>query len=168
MFALILGSSACAQSNITSRGLALNTPSYDFAVGLRAGETSGLTLKKFKSEQTAIKGIIGLWSHGLSVTGLMEHHAPAFNVAGLNWYYGAGGHVAFDTGYRVYQWRGDRYRVHRSGNVAFGIDGIAGIEYKVAAIPFAFSLDLKPFAEINSDGAIWTSLDPGLGIKLTF
>jgi hypothetical protein len=30
------------------------------------------------------------------------------------------------------------------------------------------SFDLKPFIEFNTRGRAWTSLDPGLGIKVTF
>jgi len=42
------------------------------------------------------------------------------------------------------------------------------MEYKIPSIPFALSLDVKPYVEVITNGRVWTSLDPGLGIKVTF
>lgn len=140
---------------------------YKTAIGLRAGETSGLTIKHFIGGSSALEGIIGLWSHGLSLTLLYEKH-QGVGGKGLNLYYGAGGHVAFETGY--YSWyyhKNKRYYDHRHGHVGLGIDGVLGLEYKFPPVPIAISLDIKPFLEISSGGGIWTSLDPGLGIKVT-
>src|SRR5512135_2990859 len=74
------------------------TGDYHAAVGLRAGETSGLTFKFRTGESSRVELIAGVWSDWLSITGLYERHVPAFNVDGMRWYYGAGGHVAFATG----------------------------------------------------------------------
>lgn len=137
---------------------------YNTAIGLRAGETSGLTLKKAMGGN-ALEGIIGLWGSGISITGLYEWVAPT-NIGGLNWYYGLGGHVAFGTGYYYYKSRrGDFYA---SRGYGLGIDGIVGIEYKIPSAPIAFSLDFKPYIEFYSGGRAFGSLDPGLGIKVAF
>lgn len=157
-----------AQDNDKMPSLAINTSSYKTAIGLRAGETSGLTIKRFIGSNTALEGIVGVWSHGLSTTILFEKYTPAFNVNGLNWYYGGGGHIAFETSRTVYYYRNGRYDKYHDGSIGLGIDGLIGIEYKIPTIPFALSLDVKPFIEIISRGDIWISLDPGLGIKVTF
>lgn len=168
LMAVFVTANVNAQDGDKMPDLAINSTSYKTAIGLRAGETSGLTIKQFVGSSTALEGIIGVWSHGISATLLYEKHVPAFDVAGLNWYYGAGGHVAFEAGRRLVYYRNDRYYRYNEGNVGLGIDGIIGMEYKIPSIPFALSLDVKPYVEVITNGRVWTSLDPGLGIKVTF
>lgn len=146
-------------------------PYYKTAIGLRGGGTSGATLKHFTSQRTAVEGILGIWYNAFSVTGLIERYVPAgiSSIPGLQWYYGGGGHIAFETGRTYYVYEGTRYAYRYSeGEVGFGLDGILGIEYKIPPIPFAISLDMKPFVEINTFGSAFISLDPGVGIKFTF
>ena len=150
---------------------AINTTNYNFAIGLRGGNTSGLTLKKNYGGH-ALEGIIGLWSHGFHGTLLYEKNV-ATTVSGLNWYYGGGGHASVYTG-RIYNhyhphgyWNHRHDHLYASG-VGLGVDGVLGIEYKIPPIPFAISLDVKPFIEVTSSGNVWGALDTGLGIKFTF
>lgn len=146
---------------------AVNTSSYTHAIGLRAGGTSGLTYKHW-SGNSGFEGILGLWNRGFSLTLLMERQSNA-GIAGLNWYYGAGGHIAA-YGSGTYYWKEGRYYYpyRSSSGFAIGIDGIVGIEYKIRPIPFAISIDLKPLFEINSDWGPEFGIDPGLGLKFTF
>ena len=168
VLAVLFTATLTAQDNAKVPDLAINSTNYKTAIGLRAGETSGLTIKQFIGSSTALEGIVGVWSHGLSATLLYEKHVPAFDVDGLNWYYGAGGHVAFESGRRILYYRNDRYYRYNDGNIGLGVDGIIGLEYKIPTIPFALSLDVKPYVEVITNGRVWTSLDPGLGIKVTF
>lgn len=144
---------------------AQESKSYSTAFGLRAGETSGFTIKQNFGSSHSLEGIIGLWNHGLSATLLFEKNVPTGITPGLNCYYGAGGHGSFYSRYRVYYYR-NRPEYYSYGDVGLGIDGIIGLEYKIPKVPVAFSLDLKPFVEINTGGGAWMSLDPGLGIKV--
>lgn len=148
--------------------LAINTNTYRTAIGLRAGGTSGLTIKHFFGENNAaVEGIIGVWPNALSLTALYEKHVST-GAEGLNWYYGGGGHVVFESG-RYYNRDYYYYRnSYRNGGVGLGVDGIIGIEYKINPIPFAISLDLKPLIEVNTEGGTFFAVDPGLGLKLTF
>lgn len=143
---------------------------YNYAIGLRSGGTSGITLKK-NYGNTAIEGIVGFWHDGLSVTGLWEHNQMAFNAPGLNWVYGVGGHVAF---------YGDHFDAHSGpswyghpndvgdGALGLGIDGTVGLEYKIPEVPIAFGINFKPYLEIITDGGVVFSPDPGIGIKVVF
>lgn len=143
--------------------------SYKTAIGLRGGSTSGLTIKQFTSDNMALEGIIGIWPFSMSATGLIEFYAPA-QIVGLNWYYGFGGHVAFETG-RIYyasEVNGNGRYFYREGELGLGLDGILGIEYKILPIPFALSLDIKPFLEVNTEGRAFMAIDPGLGVKFAF
>jgi hypothetical protein len=153
---------------LTARSIAqpaINMSSYKTGIGLRGGTTSGLTIKHFTNTSSALEGIVGIWSHAISITGLYEKYAGT-GIEGLQWYYGGGAHVAFQSGtyYDNHYYR-DHYR---HDGIGLGIDGIVGIEYKIKPIPFAISLDLKPFFEVNTGGGTFVALDPGLGIKFTF
>lgn len=146
---------------------------YKNALGIRAGGTSGFTYKRIGSGGSAFELIAGGWWNGFSVTGLFERYQGA-GTAGLSWYYGGGAHIAsyggpsyykdryyYDRRYRYYYNRGE-------GDLAAGIDGIVGLEYKIKPIPVAISLDIKPFIEVNTFGGAYMALDPGLGVKFTF
>lgn len=140
------------------------TGEYRAAIGIRAGETSGLTFKFNTGSSSKVELIAGFWSDWLSLTALYEKHVSAFNVNGMKWLYGGGGHVSFSTneyyhGGRVYS-RGDDY--------ALGVDGIVGLEYKIPPIPFAISVDVKPLIEIYRNGDVYLGFDPGIGVKFTF
>lgn len=143
---------------------------YNVAVGLRAGETSGLTIKGFTGSGAALEGILGMWSHGFSATLLYEVHTPVFNTDGFNLYYGGGGHVAFFAGdHHWYRYGKRKYHYYDDHDgMGLGIDGVVGLEYKIPKAPIAFSLDLKPYIEFNTRGGTWVSLDPGLGLKVAF
>jgi len=142
---------------------------YNTAIGLRLGETSGLTIKTAVADAAMLEGIVGIWNRGLSATLLYEIYAPAF-ASGLSWYYGGGGHVALVTHRSGYSWYdyGQRRFYYNDGGAGIGIDGVAGLEYKIPKAPIAFSLDLKPFLEFNTRGGAWVSLDPGLGMRVAF
>lgn len=99
---------------------------------------------------------------------LLEKYAPAFNARGLNWYYGAGGHIAAQNGNGAYYYDNGRHKHYKNGALGLGVDGIVGLEYKIPKAPFALSLDVKPYIEVVTKGDVWMSLDPGLGVKVTF
>ncbi len=152
-----------AQDTGTSPNYSGNSD-YRTAVGVRVGGTSGLTIKQFTGANTAIEGIVGVWPDAVGLTILVEKYVPAFNVAGLNWYYGGGAHAVAETD-RVY-YEGRRY--YRGDDFGIGVDGMLGIEYKILPIPFAISLDLKPFVEFTTSGYAFLALDPGVGVKVAF
>ena len=150
--------------------LALNSSSYTTAIGVRGAGTSGFTVKHFTRNTRAIEGILGFYPNAFSATVLLEKYANAFDTPGLNWYYGAGGHIAATNNKYQRKYQRDEYWGYRrdDGDIGLGVDGIVGIEYKINEIPIAISLDAKPFLEVTTSGNIFMALDPGLGIKVTF
>ena len=143
---------------------------YNTAIGLRAGGSSGLTIKQFLGTGNALDFLISFWPNDLAVFCVYEKHQQLGNAQGLNFYYGGGGHLAFNT-YRsaVYRDRYGNYWWYRNRDgFGLGIDVIAGLEFKFPEVPLAISLDLKPYIEFNTDHNIYWSPDPGLGIKVAF
>lgn len=146
--------------------VAINTYTYNTAVGVRGIGTSGLTIKYFNSSSTAFEGILGLGPDAFSITLLYETYTNAFDEPGLYWYYGVGGHLATQTDWVYYD--GIRGYRREKGDLGIGVDGIFGIEYKINEVPIAVSLDVKPFLEVTTNGDAYLALDPGLGVKFTF
>ncbi|MFI5203869.1 MAG: hypothetical protein ACHQF2_05180 [Flavobacteriales bacterium] len=148
----------------------LEAQPYPNAVGVRFGESSGLTLKTFAGSG-AFDFIISVWPNDLAVFALYERYHP-LGDNGLNLYYGGGVHVAFNTirndEYRYRHEYYEKWWYHQRNGFGFGLDAIVGLEYKLENAPVAFSIELKPYMEINRIGNVFVSPDPGVGVKFTF
>jgi hypothetical protein len=162
-----------ASPKARAQGLSIDSPNYTTAIGLRGGDLGGLTFKHFTGGDRAIEAILGV-GYGnprlLSLTVLLEKHTPAFNVSGMRWYYGGGGHVSIvgsRSGYIRRPWFGERY-YYEGGAFGLGIDGIVGLEYKIPPIPFAISIDIKPYIEVFSPGGVIMVAGPGTRYKSHF
>jgi hypothetical protein len=152
-------------------GYAQYRPNYTFAIGVRGGATgasSGGTIKGFIGESVALEGIVGVWHGGIATTALVEKYVPAFNTRGLNWYFGGGLHYTARSGYSRWYIIDERTYDYTNAGASYGIDLIGGIEYKIPAVPVAFSVDFKPYIEFGSKGGFGLAIDPGLGVKLAF
>ncbi|MGZ3900380.1 MAG: hypothetical protein ACXVNQ_08265 [Bacteroidia bacterium] len=163
-------------SNTELKAQKINTPQqqdYTDAVGLRFGGTTGLSVKHKFNSYNAIEIIAGTYPHAIGITGLYERYVLT-NVDGLNFYFGAGGHIArgyFSSWGYDYNPDKDQYYYY-SGNYYYGpiigIDAIGGAEYKFRDTPVALSFDLKPYAEFYRGSGPHCRLDPGLGVRFTF
>lgn len=133
---------------------------YKTGIGVRGTFVSGLTVKHFIKEDAALEGIVSFGRWGMNLTGLYEWHARAFDVEGLNWYYGAGGHIG--------NWNDDYPWVDDQGEfMVIGIDGIVGIEYKIQDIPISFSADYKPSLNFSGFPGFW-GYGGALSVRYTF
>ena len=124
-----------------------NAQSYNTGIGLRGGFFSGVTVKHFLDQKNALEGLLSTRWGGFNVTALYEVHNQAFNAPGLNWYYGAGGHIGFwDEKNASSNYDYDNYTI-------IGIDAILGIEYNFAEVPLNIGLDWKPILNlVGHDG----------------
>ena len=149
---------------------------YKTSIGIRGGWTSGITGKYFIKEGKAIEALLtsGYRYRGFQLTALYEIHKPAFKdkVDGLFWFYGGGLHVG--GGYRYEHWHPNSGlwgwgTYHQHNYVAFGIDGIFGIEFKIPDIPFTVGADVKPFFDFVTDrDAPYGFFDSALSIRYVF
>lgn len=165
---ILIGCSAIGfgQSSKATYG---RTGDYKNAFGIRGGGTSGLTYKHIFESGNAFEGIIGIWPNAYGLTGLYEKNVGT-TVEGLKWYYGGGAHITNEISRtRYYDRAADNY-YYKNDNIGLGIgvDGLLGLEYKIPVIPLAFSLDVKPYLQFNTNRSATFAIDPGLGIKLAF
>jgi len=124
---------------------------YNTGVGLRLGFSTGLTLKHFISQRSALEGLLSTRWRGFEVTGLYEVHNNAFDVERLNWYFGGGGHIGFWNGDNTFGSWGNK----GTNYIVIGIDGILGIEYNFEDFPINIGLDWKPAFNLTGYSGFW-------------
>ena len=134
--------------------------SYNTSIGLRLGNTSGITIKGFVSDRLALEGIIStrFWSlnrGNVMFTGLLEWHFPIGNIQGFNWFIGGGVHVGIYTNNN-----------NQTGGTYAGLDIIGGIEYTLPDAPFTFQADLKPTIQVVG-GFLWFG-DLAVSVRYAF
>lgn len=148
---------------------------YEKQVGLRLGFTSGLSGKVIKDNRTAIEGLFGFRKGGIQINVLLESYHPIIKTNNTHWmmYFGGGGHIGYVDGYnRVRRWTntsGYYYEEERISGPVLGLDGIIGTDYTFRKIPITFSLDFKPFFEIQSFRKFYVNFwDVAFSIKYSF
>ncbi len=126
-----------------------NAQDYNTAIGLRGGLYNGFTIKHFIGEKAALEGIAETRWRGFNVTGLYEIHNQAFDVEGLNWYWGVGAHLGFWDGTDV-TWIDDN-----NAYTLIGVDGIIGMEFNFPTVPINVSVDYKPAMNLIGYTGFW-------------
>ncbi len=125
----------------------ISAQDYKTALGVRlsssnAMQNNSVSFKQFISDKTAIEALF-TFGEPLALGALLEFHKP-LNPAGLTWFYGGGGYIAFvkrlntNTGKEV-------------SDPNFGAQGVIGLDYKFTNIPLNISLDWKPELNLVND-----------------
>lgn len=98
---------------------------------------------------------------------------PVSGAAGLDWYYGVGGQVrwqSYDFDYR-YKLQGENDWIYVAGErvteVDAGVDGVIGLEYKFNNAPVSLFLDGTLFMEVVDDPFLFW-FQGGLGARFRF
>ncbi len=112
---------------------------YKSAVGLRLGNSSGLTAKMGFGKRMTMEGQITTRWKGVNFTVLAEITNQLPDTPGLAWYYGIGANIGF--------WD-DPDSNENSTELFLGADGIIGMEYTFPDIPLNLALDWKPYLNI--------------------
>lgn len=122
---------------------------YQTSIGLRAGLSTGVTLKHFLNPSDALEGILTTRWGGFNITGLYERHGEAFDTDNLYYYFGGGAHIGVWGGGQHY------WATNTNTYTVIGIDGILGLEYVFDEIPFNISLDWKPGFNLIGYSGFW-------------
>ena len=105
-------------------------------------QSNSISIKQFISEKTAIEGLF-TFGDPLALGALIEFHKP-LSAAGLTYFYGAGGYIAFLKNVNVATQK-------TTTDANFGAQGVIGLDYKFNNIPLNISLDWKPELNIVTD-----------------
>lgn len=148
---------------------------YEQRLGLRMGYTSGISGKIIKDRRVALEGMLGFRQGGLQIYGLVERQKPLISdgIHDLQMYFGGGAHLGYVNGierYRSYNSpSGVYYYEERIVGPVVGLDGIFGVEYTLMKTPITFSIDFKPYFELQSFYRLKANFyDFSIGIKYTF
>jgi len=138
---------------------------YRAALGIKFLWGISATGKFFLKDKAALEAIVhydGMGGLGtaLNLTALYEYHGN-FAVPGLRWYLGGGASLGYA------KLKGFEDSELDSSTLSYGLDGVAGLEYKIDKLPIAISLDWQPGYSLNSGGG-FISKSGGFGIKYTF
>ncbi len=97
------------------------------------GSAGGINLKHFTNTRGALEGTVLFYNKALGIELLYEWHNPIAGAAGLKWYVGGGGLVAFST-------RND----DTDNETLFGLRGTLGLDYKFTGAPINVAFDVNP------------------------
>ena len=137
----------------------LRAQDYKTALGIRLSSqgpaiNNSVSFKYFMNPKLAIEGLF-TFDRKAAIGALFEVHNPMPSTEGLQWFYGAGAYLGFDS---------DKTHTDRA---LMGGQGIIGLDYKFANLPLNLSLDWKP--ELNIiDNINFEPAAVGFSIRFTF
>ena len=138
---------------------AQSTTTYNRAIGIKLPGGFAVTYKQFVSDYNNVEAEAMFWNRGFRVVGLYEFNWDIPGVDGLRWYAGGGAHLGF--------WNNDDSKLSNNNKAGVGIDGVIGLDYKIADLPLNISLDWQPAVDlIGSTG--YGAAYGGIGVRYTF
>ena len=122
---------------------------YTRNVGIRGGQTSGFTYRQYMDEGNAYEGLLSFKKDGLQITFLKEFVQPYLSghIENIYLLWGYGAHVGTN---RTSSWEIFSKRFYDLNSITplCGIDGYAGIEYRIKEFPLVIGADYKPFFDL--------------------
>ena len=138
---------------------AQESQTYNRAIGIKFPAGFAITYKQFITDKNNVEGEAMFWSNGFRAVGLYEFNFDIPGIDGLRWYVGPEHISVFGT--RIIS------NVKTSASAGFGIDGVLGLDYKVADYPINVSVDWQPAVDIVGSSG-FTPAYGGIGIRYTF
>lgn len=124
----------------------LRAQEYGNAIGIKLGTYNGITYKLFLNQETAIEAGFTFGNNTLGFTGSYQKFFPVKEVPHLNWFLGGGGHLIFVSGHN-YIWND----YDHNNNIALGVNGVAGVEYKFPNIPINIGAEVGPYINLANE-----------------
>lgn len=166
----------------------VNAQQKQWAIGLRLGEPTGLSVKKYFGKSNALDLSLGGWGYvyggrnrayrdgyrsgGVVLMANYLWQKPIKNAKGLQWYYGLGGQLSSTRYYYDYDWdkRGNinyNYDGAYRNNVALGLTVPIGLEWFIPNSPISLFGDVTGYVELFP-APFWINLQGGLGGRFNF
>lgn len=135
---------------------------FQSAAGVRVS-WGGLLSYQYKIKESLFaEGILSYRWGGPTVTGLIQHYQPAFNVDGLFWYAGGGMHLGVNGRNNVYNPESGTNEELQI-NLGVALDG--GFMYQFPSFPVVVAVDYMPAFYFT--GERWF-VPEGLGLTLRY
>lgn len=149
-----------------------NGQDYQHAVKIKPFGELCISYKRITGFEKGYEVMLSDLENGYSVTGLMVHHTPVLPRKSSKWFftYGYGAHTGLFHQYEVYNpFRPfDPPREINRRYVALGLDGSAGVEYRMLRHPFLFSWDVNPNIEFLGPDVFRVNIYSNLGVAFVF
>jgi hypothetical protein len=126
-----------------------NAQSFNHAVGLRGGLSSGFEYRFYTDDENSYKLLLSTRDRGLQLHALKEFHRyDLFDFTDqLVFFFGAGIHAGYQS-WDVAHWNyTTRWYTTRTSLIA-GLDGLAGLEYVFYEIPLSLGIEAKPYFDV--------------------
>ena len=138
---------------------------YTYAVGLRAGQTTAIVYRQFFGPRVAIDGWLGL-NDGPVVKAFYiynsNNHDIRIGIANLAFFAGFGLYARYYSNPKPFT------DIQTNSAFMFGIDAIAGAEYKLPNIPFVINVDFNPGFLIYNHSLYTHDFDIDYGLSLRY
>jgi len=138
---------------------AQESQTYNRAIGIKFPAGFAITYKQFVTDYNNVEAEAMFGSNSFRAVGLYEFNFDIPGIDGLRWYVGPGAHIGF--------WNHTDEQQKKGTSAGFGIDGVLGLDYKVADYPINVSLDWQPAVDIVGSSG-FTPAYGGIGIRYTF
>ncbi len=110
------------------------TTAFGGKVYVGNGTFGGLNIKHFVSKSSAVDGSLLFGNDALGLEALYEWHGAISNAAGLKYFVGGGGLLAFST--------------HSGNSTAFDLRLTGGLDYKIPSAPIDLAVSFDPFFQV--------------------
>ncbi|MCU0449154.1 MAG: hypothetical protein MUC97_04800 [Bernardetiaceae bacterium] len=167
-------------------GVGLKPRRPELGLGLRVGDPTGLTVKKYFGDnaleinlgRSYVWGWRGYYNgrydddwdfRGRLPLSLQVHYLWHNRLRGtpeLSWYWGLGAQLRHHSYAVVYKNRGRRYE-ERYADYDLGLDFVLGLEYTFSSDPLSIFADVTPFVEVV-DRPFYLWLQAGAGVRYNF
>lgn len=119
---------------LVSLAVSVQAQEYKTAIGAKFyvgdGSAGGINIKHSLAPHAAIEGTMLFFTGAVGLEGLYEYQGPVTGAAGLQYFVGGGGLLAFGTG--------------KGSGTAFGLRLTGGVDYKFTDAPISVSLGFDP------------------------
>jgi len=133
---------------------------YKNAIGIRAGLPFGISYKRYLDDHSSLEAVAGTRWKGLTTSFKYEYYNNTNIYPGLTWYVGTGGALGYYNNNSPWVDVSD-YRL------VFGIEVIAGIDYKFENTPISIAFDWTPL--FNMVGYVdFDFLQFGISVRFLF
>jgi len=143
---------------------------FDNAIGIRGGFTSGFEYRFYTDDANSYKLLLGARDNGVQLHAFKEFHQyDLFDFSDrLVLFYGAGAHIGYEQWQKHYIQQNTSWYEDRTALIA-GIDGIVGVEYLFYDVPISVGVEAKPYFDLFGREVFDLQLfDLGFTVKYLF
>ncbi|MFV0269645.1 MAG: hypothetical protein ACK5HT_21200 [Draconibacterium sp.] len=143
---------------------------FNQAVGIRAGLTSGFEYRVYANDANSYKFLLGTRDEGVQLHAMKEFHQFDLfrHTDQLIFFYGAGFHVGYEQWQKRYTGYNAEWYKTRTAFLA-GLDGLVGLEYIFYEVPISMGLEAKPYFDLFGSQMFNIELfDIGFTVKYHF